>query len=192
MKNTFTLGVRSTQLSESLNEDLKAYLKSDLDIVQFFEHFARVVEQKRHKELEAEFNAKQKFPKVSLKNSLLLQQAVQVYTPAIFKIFQDQYDLASVAMIKNRRDDLLVHTYTVVLLNKDGEYIVSFDSIEKTISCNCRKFETVGILCCHALKVFDLLDIKTIPDIYILKRWRREAKVDISWRIQQVWKRMST
>ena len=95
-------------------------------------------------------------------------------------------------MIKNRRDDLLVHTYTVVLLNEDGEYIVSFDFIEKTISCSYRKFETVGILCCHALKVFDLLDIKTIPDIYILKRWRREAKVDISWRIQQVWKRMST
>uniref|UniRef100_A0A2N9I6R5 Uncharacterized protein n=1 Tax=Fagus sylvatica TaxID=28930 RepID=A0A2N9I6R5_FAGSY len=69
MKNTFTLGVRSTQLSESLNGDLKAYLKSDLDIVQFFEHFERVVEQKRHKELEAEFNARQKFPKLSLKNS---------------------------------------------------------------------------------------------------------------------------
>jgi zinc finger SWIM domain-containing protein 3 len=79
-------------------------------------------------------------------------------------------------MIKNRRDDLLVHTYTVVLLNKDGEYIVSFDFVEKTISCSCRKFETVGILCCHALKVFYLLDIKTILDIYILKRWRKEAK----------------
>ena len=39
MKNTFTLGVQSTQLSESLNKDLKAYLKSDLDIIQFFEHF---------------------------------------------------------------------------------------------------------------------------------------------------------
>jgi zinc finger SWIM domain-containing protein 3 len=33
MKNAFTLGVRSTQLSESLNGDLKAYLKSDLGIV---------------------------------------------------------------------------------------------------------------------------------------------------------------
>ena len=67
MKNTLTLGVRSTQLSESLNGDLKAYLKSDLDIVQFFKHFERVVEQKRHKELEGEFNARQKFPKLSLK-----------------------------------------------------------------------------------------------------------------------------
>ena len=30
MKNNFTLGVQSTPLSESLNRDLKAYLKSDL------------------------------------------------------------------------------------------------------------------------------------------------------------------
>ena len=33
MKNTRTLGMRSTQLSESLNGDLKDYLKSDLDLL---------------------------------------------------------------------------------------------------------------------------------------------------------------
>ena len=31
--------VQSTQLSESLNGDLKDYLKSDLDVAEFFEHF---------------------------------------------------------------------------------------------------------------------------------------------------------
>jgi hypothetical protein len=38
MKNAFTLGMRSTQLSESLNNDLKHHLKSDLDIIRFFHH----------------------------------------------------------------------------------------------------------------------------------------------------------
>ncbi|GLT68236.1 hypothetical protein SLA2020_404870 [Shorea laevis] len=70
MKNAFTLGVRSTQLSESLNGDLKAYLKSNLSIVEFFQHFEQVIEQKRHKELEAEFNAQEKLPTLGLKNSL--------------------------------------------------------------------------------------------------------------------------
>ena len=46
MKNEFTLGIRSTQLSESLNGDLKDYLKPDLDVAEFFEHFDRVIEQK--------------------------------------------------------------------------------------------------------------------------------------------------
>jgi len=38
------------------------------------------------------------------------------------------------------------------------------------------KFEKIGIVCCHALKVFYLLDIKIISDTYILKRGTREAK----------------
>ncbi|KAF3971516.1 hypothetical protein CMV_004886 [Castanea mollissima] len=176
MKNAFTLGIRSTQLSESLNGDLKDYLKSDLDVAEFFEHFDRVIEQKRERELQAEFNARQKFPQLGLKNSPLLKQAVQVYTPVIFRMLHDQYDLASAARIKNRQEDSLVHTYTIEFMHQPGEFIVSYDTTNKTFACSCRKFEIVGILCCHVLKVFDFLDIKTIPDIYILKRWTREAK----------------
>lgn len=74
-KMIITLGVRSTQLIESLNGDLKCYLKSNLDIVQVFQHFERVVEEKRNKELEVEYNARQKLPPLSLKNSPLLRQA---------------------------------------------------------------------------------------------------------------------
>ena len=84
MKNEFILGIQSTQLSESLNGDLKDYLRSNLDMAEFFEHFDRVIEQKRERELQAEFNVRKKFPQLGLKNSPLLKQAVQVYTPVIF------------------------------------------------------------------------------------------------------------
>ena len=177
MKNEFTLEIRSTQLNENLNGDLKDYLKSDLDVAEFFEHFDRVIEQKRERELQVEFNDRQKFPQLGLKNSPLLKKAIQAYTPVIFRMLYDQYDLATAAKIKNRQEDLLVHTYTIEFMHKPSEFIVSYDSADKTFSCNCRKFEIVGILCCHVLKVFDFLDIKTIPDMYILKRWTREAKI---------------
>ena len=49
MKDVFTLGMRSTQLSESLNSDLKRHFKSDFDIIRFLKHFKRVVEYKRKK-----------------------------------------------------------------------------------------------------------------------------------------------
>ena len=45
MKNEFILGIQSTQLSESLNGDLKDYLRSNLDMAEFFEHFDRVIKQ---------------------------------------------------------------------------------------------------------------------------------------------------
>ena len=67
-----------------MNGDLKDYLKSDLDMAEFFEHFDWVVEQKRERELQAEFNARQKFPQLGLKSSPLLKLVVQLYTPVIF------------------------------------------------------------------------------------------------------------
>ena len=91
-------------------------------------------------------------------------------------MLHDQYDLASATRIKNRQEDLLVHTYTIEFMHKPGEFIVSYDTANKTFLCSCRKFEIVRILCCHVLKVFDFLDIKTIPDMYILKKWTRGAK----------------
>ena len=63
-----------------------------------------------------------------------------------------------------------MHTYTIEFMHKPGKFIVSYDTVDKTFSCSCKKFEIVGILCCHVLKVFDFLDIKTIPNMYILKR----------------------
>ena len=61
MSNVYTLGMRSTQLSESLNSDLKRHFKSNFDIISFLKHFERVVEFKKNKELEAEFESRKKY-----------------------------------------------------------------------------------------------------------------------------------
>ncbi|KAK8937246.1 Protein FAR1-RELATED SEQUENCE 5 [Platanthera zijinensis] len=63
MKTAVTLGMRSTQLSESLNGDLKDYLKSNFDLGSFFKHFERVIDDKRYKELQAEFESREKMSK---------------------------------------------------------------------------------------------------------------------------------
>lgn len=39
------------------------------------------------------------------------------------------------------------------------------------------KFTFVGILCCHALKIFDKKNIKRIPTRYVLERWTQDARV---------------
>ncbi|XP_075518324.1 protein FAR-RED IMPAIRED RESPONSE 1-like [Primulina tabacum] len=44
------------------------------------------------------------------------------------------------------------------------------------ISCSCRKFELTGLLCCHAVKVYDVTDVKILPEHYILNRWTRKAR----------------
>ncbi|KAK2986227.1 hypothetical protein RJ640_010061 [Escallonia rubra] len=66
--------------------------------------------------------------------------------------------------------------YLIVSCDEEGEYVVTHDEENATLSCSCRKFETVGILCGHALKVLDVLGVKYIPETYILKRWTRGAR----------------
>jgi zinc finger SWIM domain-containing protein 3 len=84
MRNAYTLGMRSTQLSESLNSDLKNHLKSDLDILRFFKHLERVVQGKRDNELNEEYESRKKLPRVRIRTPAIIQ-ASKVYTPCITK-----------------------------------------------------------------------------------------------------------
>ena len=63
MRDVFSWGVRSTQLSESFNNAFKNHLKSYFHIVRFLMHFESTVEVKRTKELDSEFEARKKLPK---------------------------------------------------------------------------------------------------------------------------------
>ena len=76
--------MKSTQLSESFNASLKDYLKSDLNVDQFFVHFERIVNDKWYKELEAEYNmcCWMDNPKVSTK---MLTQVREIYKKTIFE-----------------------------------------------------------------------------------------------------------
>src|SRR5436190_24379423 len=82
MRQNFTLGIQSTQLSESLNKDFKSCLERKLSIEDFFKLFDRVVEQKRNKELEAEFRARQLIPYRENEKSTLLEHVSKRYTPS--------------------------------------------------------------------------------------------------------------
>ena len=96
IRDVFSLGVRSTQLSESFNNALKNHLKSDFDIVRFLKHFERTVEEKRGKELDSEFESWKKLPRRQMCTPMLVQ-ASQVYTPVIFEDFQGEYERSMAA-----------------------------------------------------------------------------------------------
>ena len=96
MKDVYALGMRSTQLSESLNSELKRHFKSDFDIIRFLKHFERVVEDKRKKELDAEFESRKKIPRTKMKTPMLIQTS-KLYTPIIFEAFQGEYERSMVA-----------------------------------------------------------------------------------------------
>ncbi|XP_027343015.1 protein FAR1-RELATED SEQUENCE 5-like [Abrus precatorius] len=156
LKDVFTLGMRSTQLSESLNSDFKACMKSGVDIKQFFAHFERVVEDKRYNELKHEYDSRHKLA-----------------------ILQYEFAQFLACNISQRFETPPIIEYVITKVHQQRSWTVTFEPSSSTIYCSCKKFETFGILCCHASKVFEANDVKVIPDKYILKRWTTQGRSEI-------------
>ncbi|KAI9162626.1 hypothetical protein LWI28_029049 [Acer negundo] len=50
---------------------------------------------------------------------------------------------------------------------------------DNLLSCSCRMFEMKGVLCSHVIKVLrEAMNVKDIPDQYILKRWTKQARAE--------------
>ncbi|MBA0857678.1 hypothetical protein Goshw_015470 [Gossypium schwendimanii] len=129
-KNRFFIDMKCSHLGESLSNKLRSYLNDDQDVLQFFKHFERVMDEQRHKEIKA--THKMSHCKLELMgNVILLKHASEIYTPKAFEVFQH----------------------------------------------DCMKFEYVGFLCSHALRVLDHRNIKVVPSRYILKRWTKDARI---------------
>ncbi|KAF7806718.1 protein FAR1-RELATED SEQUENCE 5-like [Senna tora] len=126
---------------------------------------------------ECELEATEKLPILRCPSSPMLKQLAKVYTPTIFDMFQDQFDLKEACCVKQRKESEPLFEYVIYMVDHEGGWKVLFHPQEKSISCSCRRFETFGIVCCHVLKVFDVNDVKKLPDQYIFKRWTKEARI---------------
>lgn len=141
-------------------------------------HFERVLKDKRYKELEAEYESC--FRLVNMKISMkMLIQAREVYTNKIFEDFQDQFEDAVDLFIVGSVVDEGITFYEVKKYDHIKKQPVGRET-NNSLSCSCRMFEKVGILCSHVLKVLrDSLDIKAfIPSQYIFKKWTKQARAE--------------
>ncbi|PKU68657.1 Protein FAR1-RELATED SEQUENCE 7 [Dendrobium catenatum] len=60
--------------------------------------------------------------------------------------------------------------------NQNHPWVVHFDATEGNIQCSCKKYETMGLLCSHCLRVFKQLDMAKFPEKYLLLRWSARAR----------------
>ncbi|XP_020251117.1 protein FAR1-RELATED SEQUENCE 5-like [Asparagus officinalis] len=135
---------------------------------------------KRYKEMEAEYHLLFRIVHCKMEVSILIH-AREVYTKAIFKAFQAQFEDSLKSSITKCVYNGEQYIFTVVrdgflkerLVKREGQF---------TVSCSCRMFETIGVLCRHCIKVMtegrETTLIKKIPEQYILERWTKNARVD--------------
>ena len=175
-RHMFTADMKSTQRSESINNVLKKYLKPKHDILRFLGHYSRVLADKRHQELQAEFKMRQTIPVLQV-DVEMLRYVVGLYTPEMFQMFQDEYmKIGDCTIYKVSKSDTVTE-YKVKYRQRTQEHLVKYEASTINVQCNCMKFSFVGILCVHALKVLDKKNVKRLPSHYLLKRWTQDAKV---------------
>ena len=107
----------------------------------------------------------------------MLKHAVKLYTPKMFKMFQDEYmKMGDCTIFKVSKSDTIIK-YKVKYRQKTQEHLVKYEASTINVQCSYMKFSFVGILCVHALKVLDKKNIHILPTHYILKIWTQDAKV---------------
>ncbi|TVU13527.1 hypothetical protein EJB05_40587, partial [Eragrostis curvula] len=72
--------------------------------------------------------------------------------------------------------DTTFQTNKVMPMKFQEEAIVVFNSEDNSVTCSCRKFEFIGILCKHALRILNINEVFGLPPQYILHRWTKYAK----------------
>ncbi|XP_027067800.1 protein FAR1-RELATED SEQUENCE 5-like [Coffea arabica] len=174
-RETFCADMTTTQRSESMNSVIKRYVTYKNKFHEFFNHFERLVDDRRYKELQANFRAYMSTPVLPFDVDVL-KQAASVYTPEVFKWFEVEWGKSHDCGIITYSEVGTVTEYKITPKGRKNYHMVRFDAIGDQISCSCRKFEFSGILCSHSLKVLNVRNIMKIPSQYIIKRWTSKAK----------------
>ncbi|KAL6518769.1 hypothetical protein OROHE_017522 [Orobanche hederae] len=174
-KHIFSADIERSLLSEDSITSLEKYLKPESHVLQYVKHFGRVVNHWRYKELEANYDMGQHRSRI-MGDVITLMRVREVYTPTIFKVFHQEYENCLNIVVNQCIETVSSVEYKVSTYGQVRDYTVLCRPEDDSVACSCMKFETVGILCSHALKVLDYRNIKIVPGRYILKRWTRDAR----------------
>ncbi|OAY77639.1 Protein FAR1-RELATED SEQUENCE 3 [Ananas comosus] len=134
--------------------------------------FEKIVSSRYEKEDEEEFKMKNGGSTLWTLDPIE-ERAREIYTKKVFADFRDQLKvLTGYRFVEVEKNTYKVFTIEKPSISKQRiySYIVIVDKDEDIVSCNCKIFEFVGILCAHALKVMHFIGIHHIPKKYILKR----------------------
>ncbi|WVZ60298.1 hypothetical protein U9M48_010343, partial [Paspalum notatum var. saurae] len=175
LKRCFTAELSATQRPESLRSLFKKYFHKRTSLPVFIPLFEHVMAGWAEKEALEDLATSFTMPILRFASNML-KQASEIYTITVFNIFEEKFVKSLGYYMSILNNDGLITMYKVMQEETKASFIVSYDTVGKRAQCSCCKFENSGILCRHILRLFLALDVRAIPEIYILKRWTKEAK----------------
>ncbi|XP_043710392.1 protein FAR1-RELATED SEQUENCE 5-like [Telopea speciosissima] len=177
LRGTFFAGMSSTQRSEGMNYYFYSYFKQSIPLYKFTRQYERAVEGRQEREASSNFACINTNPPLLVGNPLEVH-ASKVYTRKIFEMFKKQWAAALVLIATLVEVHGQKKKYLVAPFDVPDEYKceVWYDLDAGVVTCSCKLFEFMGLLCKHILRIFHKMDLKEIPSQYLLKRWTIDAR----------------
>lgn len=165
-----------TDDDDSISSFFTGFINSETTMQMLVKQYENALSNWQDKESEADFE--------TINTNLILKtpspmekQAADLYTRRIFMKFQGELVETMANPATKIGESGTVIDYRVAKFG-DGHkaHTVRFDSLEMRANCTCQMFESSGITCRHILSVFRAKNVLTLPPVYILKRWTKNAK----------------
>ncbi|CAN6268724.1 unnamed protein product [Urochloa humidicola] len=175
-RDSFTVDMNSTQRSEGMNNVFKKRFRRKLGLSELLVECEKVSGSLRENELDEDFNSRRKNSVPSIPGLPMLKTAADSYTSRMYLEFEEEFKrqfTLSCELLQTEGTNL---TFKVTYMQSDHGAIVVFNTADSTITCSCRKFEAIGILCKHGLRVFSMNGVYSLPSRYVLNRWTKYAK----------------
>ncbi|KAK1430838.1 hypothetical protein QVD17_13880 [Tagetes erecta] len=176
IRGTFFAGI---PVDGTMKSYFGAFLTPQVPLAEFIMRYEKAIEHNREEERKEDYDSF-KIQTVLHTKDPLEEQCRRLYTITIFKVFQKELlESYNYVGLKINIEGAISRYLVQRCGNGDERNTVAFNATNLIISCSCRMFEFEGILCRHALKVFQIMNTSEIPSRYILHRWTKNAKYGI-------------
>jgi hypothetical protein len=152
-------------------------MKTSMPLIQVIQFYEEKATQMCQDEIDNDFHCKNGASSKATMFGGILSHGAKVYTLVLFRMFEEEFNFSfELSCVETNYQG---NSFTYSLTKEEGSkrvHVVHFNRDELTISCDCKLFETLGLLCCHALRVFVVNNVNLIPNKYISIRWTKDAK----------------
>ncbi|XP_021735691.1 protein FAR1-RELATED SEQUENCE 5-like [Chenopodium quinoa] len=170
-KKFWSGGVLSSQRSETTNKSVSQRLNKTQGLCDFYQVFLDVVQEWRSKEKGRDYNTIRGNRHLAFAYIGILVHARSLYTIQAYVLFEEEFIKGTACDHKDAGVNFPEYYYHLWRPGKDMiKHEVVFNKETHAICCTCMLFSEMGLLCCHALRIYHMNCVHKILDDYIYVR----------------------
>lgn len=177
LNDGFWAGMATKQRGETIGSFFDGFISPETQLDSFVCQYDKAIEVRRASESQQDSVTLDTEPTMCSSHPME-KQAGKTYTRKIFRIFQKEFNeglsLFHEKVLKEGAKAIYLVGYSQE--ERDNWEEVTCDQFgELKIKCTCAMFEMDGIFCRHILHILHYIQLRYLPDKYMLHRWRIES-----------------